>query len=126
MNGPGGTPGGTGTFFLGLALAGIGFYMFFSRVTVEMHGFRLWGYDASGGILVLFIIGLACLFYNGKSVAGWILTGASIAGLALYLILNLNFHFLSTNLTVLLIMLGLIGAGTGLILRAIRPRPEKT
>lgn len=118
IKGAGGTSGGIGMFILGLVLAGIGFYMFFSRVVVEFHAWRLWGFDGTGAILVLFVIGVAILFFNGRSLAGWIITSASLAGLLIYLVLNLNFHFLATNLIAVLIMLGLIGAGIGLITRS--------
>ena len=34
----------------------------------------MWGYSAFGLALLPLVIGIGLLFYNGKSIAGWLLT----------------------------------------------------
>lgn len=125
MRGSGGTPGGLATFLLGVALAGIGIYMVFSRVIVHAQGWSLWGFDASGAILVVFMLGLGFLFFDSRSPWGWALLIGSLAWILLYLILTVSFHFISTNLLTFLLMLAFIGAGLGLVFRSFRSAPAK-
>ena len=48
MQGAGGTPGGVGTFFLGLGMVVVGAYLLLTRVTVGSGAWLLWGYSAFG------------------------------------------------------------------------------
>jgi len=123
MRGSGGSPGGLATFLLGVALAGIGIYMVFNRVIVHSQGWSIWGLDASGAILVVFMLGLGFLFYNSRSPWGWVLLIGSLAWILLYLIMSVSFHFISTNLLTFLLMLAFIGAGLGLIFHSFRAVP---
>ena len=120
MRGAGGTPGGIGTFLMGLLLTAIGVYMFLSRVDVTLHRWYLWGYDAHGAILVVFALGIGILFFNARNVAGWVLTLGSLAAILLSIIVNLDFYFRPTNLTTTILMIGFVGVGLGLIFRSFR------
>lgn len=120
--GAGGTSGGIGQFFLGLTLFVIGMYLFLSRVIVVSALWTLWGINAFGVALIPLVLGIALLFYNAKSIAGWVLAVGSFLIIIVGIISNLSFFFLPTNLLVTLLMLALIGAGAGLMMRALRPR----
>jgi hypothetical protein len=120
--GAGGTSGGIGEFFLGLTLFVVGMYLFLSRVIVVSNLWTLLGMNAFGIALIPLVLGIALLFYNSRSIAGWVLAVGSFLIIIVGIIVNLSFFFMPTNLLVTLLMLALIGAGAGLMLRAIRPR----
>ena len=79
VRGAGGTPGGVGQFFLGLGMAVAGAYILTNRVTVTSGFWSVWGYNAFGLSLVPLIFGTGLLFFNGRSIAGWLLTFAGVA-----------------------------------------------
>ena len=122
ITGAGGTSGGIGHFFLGLALLAVGLYLFLSRVVVVSNFGTLFGFSSFGAALLPMILGIALLFYNAKSIAGWVLSVGSFAFMVIGIIMNLSAFFLPTNLPVTLMMLGLIGAGAGTMVRSFRPR----
>ena len=86
FRGAGGTSGGIGQFVLGLILLGLGLYLFLSRVIVTSNLWELFGMNAFGVALVPLVIGIALLFFDSKSIAGWVLAIGSflviIVGLA--------------------------------------------
>jgi len=123
MQGPGGTPGGTGTFLAGLAMAIAGGYLLLARVTVGSGHWLLWGYNAFGLSLVPLVIGIGILFFNGRSVAGWLLTGAGAVIILAGIIANMRIYFAPTSLFDTLVMLVLLAGGIGLMARSFRPAP---
>lgn len=118
--GPGGTPGGTGEFLIGLALVIGGGYLVLNQVTVTTGGWRFYGYSAFGLSLIPLLVGIGVLFFNGKSPAGWLLTGAGALIIFLGVITNLQVFFQPTSLFNTLLMLGGLAAGIGLIARSLR------
>ena len=122
FEGAGGTPGGMGEFFLGLVLCGIGLYLLFDRVTVHTSFWRFGGLHNSFGItLIPLLIGFGLLFFNGKSIIGWVLTLGGLLFIVVGIISNMDIYFQRTSLMNTLIMLGLLAAGLGLIARSLRP-----
>lgn len=120
--GAGGTAGGLGEFFVGLALIGIGAYLLLSRVTVHTGFWHLAsGGSAFGVTLIPMLLGIAVLFWNGRSVLGWVLAIAGFGAIIVGVIANMDIYFQQTSLTATLIMLGLMAAGAGLIVRSLRP-----
>jgi uncharacterized protein len=120
LKGAGGTPGGVPMFFIGLALAVAGGYMLTSKVTVSSGSWALWGYNSFGLSLLPFIIGTGLLFFNGRSVLGWLLTMAGVVIILAGIIMNLRIYFEPTSLFDTLMMLGMLAAGVGLLLRSLR------
>jgi len=120
MRGAGGTPGGLGEFLLGLGLIVVGGYLLMKQVMVTSGGWSLYGYDAFGLSLLPFLLGLAIVFYNGKSIAGWFLVSAGILIILAGVIANLRIHFAPTSLYNTLLMLGMIAGGVGLVARSVR------
>ncbi|MEZ4455062.1 MAG: hypothetical protein R2882_00735 [Gemmatimonadales bacterium] len=118
--GPGGTPGGTGEFLLGLALVIGGGYLVMNQVTVTSGFWSFYGYNAFGFSLIPLLIGIAVLFFNGRSPIGWLLTLGGALIIFLGVITNLHVFFQPTSLFNTLLMLGGLAAGIGLIARSIR------
>src|SRR5215207_6376479 len=73
IRGAGGTPGGIGEFFLGLLMVVIGAYLITNRILVVSSYWSLGGYSMFGLSLLPLIFGIGILFFNGKSILGWIL-----------------------------------------------------
>ena len=119
--GAGGTPGGVGEFLLGLGMAVAGAYMLTERVTVTSSYWSLWGHSAFGLSLLPLVIGIGLLFYNGKSIAGWLLTFAGAVIILAGIIMNLQIYFQATSLFSTIVMLVLLAGGIGLVARSLRP-----
>ena len=118
--GAGGTPGGLGEFFAGLAMAGGGGYLLLNQVTVSTGFWQLWGYNAFGISPIPLLIGIALVFFDGKSKLGWILTAFGSMVIVLGIITNLTINYRPTTLFNTLIILGLLAGGLGLIARSVR------
>ena len=119
--GAGGTPGGVGEFLAGLAMAVAGAYMLTESVTVTSGYWSLWGHSAFGLSLLPLVVGVGLLFYNGKSVAGWLLTFAGAVIILAGVIMNLQIYFQPTSLFNTIVMLVLLAGGLGLVARSLRP-----
>lgn len=122
LRGAGGTEGGLGTFLIGFVMAIAGGYLLTNQVTVTSGFWRIGGYNAFGLTLLPLVIGIAFLFFDGKSVTGWILTIAGAVILFVGIIMNLDIYFRPTSLFNTLIMLVLLLGGIGLVARSLRPR----
>jgi hypothetical protein len=120
--GAGGTPGGFGEFFLGLAMACGGGYLLLQQVTVSSGAWQLWGYNAFGLSLIPLLIGIGMVFFDGKSKLGWVLTTLGALIILLGIITNLTIFFRPTSLYNTLIILGLLAGGIGLIARSVRAK----
>ncbi len=120
FRGPGGTPGGVGQFIFGLGMVIAGGYLFLSNVTVMSGHWQLWGYNAFGLSLIPILIGIGLLFFDGRSVIGWILTFGGVVIILMGVIANLHIYFNPTSLTNTFIMLGLLAGGIGLVARSLR------
>jgi predicted membrane channel-forming protein YqfA (hemolysin III family) len=122
FRGAGGTEGGIGMFLIGFVMAVAGGYLLTNQVTVTSGAWHLWGYSAFGLSLLPFVVGIAFLFFNGKSPVGWVLTIAGAVILFVGIIANLEVYFRATSLFNTLAMLVLLLGGIGLVARSLRPR----
>ena len=120
--GAGGTPGGLGEFLFGLAMAAGGGYLLMNQVTVSSGLWQLWGYNAFGISLIPLLIGVGLLFFNGRSVAGWILTTLGALVILLGILTNLTIFFRPTSLFNTMIILVLLAGGLGLIAKSLRAK----
>ena len=120
QKGPGGTPGGFGEFFLGLALAIAGGFWILNQVQVTGGSWTLYGYNAFGLSLLPFLLGVGMLFYNGKSIPGWLLLGAGVVILFAGILGNLGIYWRSTSLFSALVMWVCLFGGIGLIAKALK------
>src|SRR5215470_2640565 len=126
LRSPGGTAGGIGEFLLGLALLVAGGYLFMDNVIVSTNGNGFaWGWFGGnrpfGITLIPLFIGIAFLFFNGRSVVGWLLTVASGLVILVGIIANLSVQWRPTSLYFTLVIIALMAAGIGLIARSVRP-----
>lgn len=120
----GGTSGGLGEFLIGLAMTIAGGYMLISRVVVS-SSFRNWGgYSSFGLTLVPLVIGIALVFFNGRSIIGWLLVFACAIVILANILMNLQIYFQPTSLFNTIIMLVLFAGGIGLIARAVMAHGE--
>ena len=115
----GGTPGGLFQFLIGLGMAVAGAYMLISRVTVT-SGFWNWGgYNTFGLSLIPLIFGIGFVFFNGRSVVGWLLVFVGVVIIGAGILMNLQIYFQPTSLFNTIIMLILFAGGIGLIARSV-------
>jgi hypothetical protein len=122
IRGAGGTPGGLGEFLIGFVMACAGGYLLTQQVTVTSGFWVLWGYSAFGLTLVPLLVGVALLFFNGRSALGWLLLIAGATILVAGILMNLEIYFRQTSLFNTLLMLVLLFGGIGLIARSLRTR----
>ena len=120
MRGAGGTSGGVGTFLVGLGMLVVGGYLLLTRVTVGSGAWLLWGYNAFGMSLLPLLGGIGWLFYDGRSVGGWLLAAVGALIILAGIIANLHIFFAPTSLFDTLVMLGLLAGGLGLIAHSLR------
>src|SRR5687767_8489880 len=118
--GAGGTPGGVGQFFVGLIMAGVGAYLILNQVQVTTSFWRFGQYGGFGLTLLPLLAGVAFLFYNGRSVVGWLLTSVGAAIILANVLMNMDIYFRQTTLFNTLVMLGLLFGGLGLIARSLK------
>lgn len=131
--GAGGTPGGVGVFLLGFAMACAGGWLLTNQVTVTSQyfasGFMVpvinYHMNSFGLSLVPFIIGVGFLFYNGRSIAGWLLTISGLVIILAGILMSLHIFFQPTSLFNTLVMLVLLFGGLGLALRSLKAFPRE-
>jgi hypothetical protein len=67
------------------------------------------------------LFGVGLLFWKGRSVIGWLLTGAGALFIVAGVIANMHIYFQPATLFNTIIMLVLLVGGVGLIARALLP-----
>jgi uncharacterized protein len=120
IRGAGGTSGGIGEFLIGLVMTVAGAYLLTNQVLVTSSFWTMWGYNTFGISLLPLIFGIGLLFFNGKSIIGWILLGVGIIVIFTAIIMNLQIYFQPTSLFNTIAMLVLLFGGIGLIARSFR------
>jgi hypothetical protein len=130
--GAGGTPGGTWLFFWGLALAAAGLWAFLGSVQVVTSPFGMvsgvlsHGMFGGGGaamstgmVFAPIFIGLVLLFYDARWKAGWALFYIGLALIVIEVLSRIQF-LMNVRSSHLLLMLGMVAAGIGMMLRSFR------
>lgn len=127
LKGAGGTNGGIGQFFIGLIMIIAGGYLFLNAIHVRhaFHlGYRLYSFGTfnltSGMVLIPFIFGIGLIFYNYKSILGWLLTVASLIMLGFGIISSLQFQLQDMSAFELITILVLLVGGMGLFISSFR------
>jgi hypothetical protein len=123
MRGAGGTEGGIGQFLLGLLMAVGGAYLLTQQVMVTSGFWGWFGPSTFGLSLLPLVLGIGILFFDGRSLAGWILTACGAVIIGLGILTNLRIYFAPTSLFNTLVMLLLLAGGLGLVARSLRPQP---
>jgi uncharacterized protein len=122
--GAGGTAGGVGQFFLGLAMAVAGAYLITNQVTVSSGFWGYFGPHTFGLTLLPLMFGIGLLFFDGKSVPGWVLTVGGAVIIFAGILANLQIYFQPTSLFNTVLMLVLLAGGLGLVARSLRPSAD--
>ena len=119
LRGAGGTPGGIGQFLIGTSMILVGGYLFTDRIIVTTGYWHFRGYNTFGLTLIPMLIGIGILFFNGRSIPGWLLAVGSLILILVGIIANLQLYFSPTSLTGTIIILGLLAGGIGLVARSL-------
>jgi hypothetical protein len=127
LNGAGGTSGGIGRFFLGIAMFVAGMYLLLKSIYVQ-HSFgfgnafyHVGGFSITSGMLLIpFIIGVGLLFFNYKNILGWLLSLGALVALIVGVITNIQFTLAGMSAFDILVILVLIAGGLGLFLSSFR------
>jgi hypothetical protein len=122
----GGTPGGIAEFIIGFVMTCIGGYLLSNQVSVVGSYWSFYGANTFGITLVPMLFGVAILFWNGKSTAGWVLTVAGALFILAGVIANMHIYFQPTTLFNTMVMLVLLVGGLGLIARSLAAHEAKT
>jgi uncharacterized protein len=81
---------------------------------------HFWGANGFGLTLLPLLVGIGFLFFNGRSVAGWLLTMTGCAIILAGILMNMDIYFRQTSLFNTLVMLVLLAGGLGLVARSLR------
>jgi hypothetical protein len=122
----GGTPGGLGHFVLGFIMTCVGGYLIANQVKVVGSYWSFYGANTFGITLIPMLFGVGILFWNGRSIIGWLLTGSGALFILAGVIANMHIFFQPASLFETMVMLVLLVGGLGLIARSLRSRPAKT
>src|SRR5438105_4044115 len=104
---PGGTQGGLGIFLFGCILAVAGGYLLLNQVQVYSGYSWWWGHNTFGITIIPLLLGIGLLFFNGKSLPGWILTIAGIVIIFAGILSSMSIYYAQTSLFHTLLILGL-------------------
>jgi hypothetical protein len=126
MSDAGGTPGGLGEFLIGFVMACVGGYLLSNQVTVVGSYWNFYGGSSFGITLVPMLLGVAIVFWNGKSTIGWALTAGGALFILAGVIANMHIYFRAASLFETIVMLVILVGGLALIARSIAPRNVKT
>jgi len=127
LRGAGGTPGGIGQFLGGLVMVAVGGYLLLNQVTVGGSFWDFFGFNSFGLSLLPLLVGVGFLFFDGKSVIGWVLSTIGAGIVVAGILMSMHIWFRPTSLYNTLTMLILIAGGLGLIARSLKaaaPQPS--
>ncbi|MEO5360911.1 MAG: hypothetical protein H7843_10765 [Nitrospirota bacterium] len=120
IRGAGGTSGGLGSFLIGLLMVIGGGYLLLNHVMVSTGSWYIWGHSAFGMTLIPLLFGIGILFFNGRSIVGWILTLGGGVVILFGIISRLDIYFRPTSLFNTMLMLTMLVGGLGLVARSLR------
>jgi hypothetical protein len=122
----GGTPGGIGEFIMGFVMTCIGGYLISNQVNVVGSYWSFYGANTFGVTLIPMLLGVALLFWNGKSTIGWLLTAGGALFILAGVIANMHIYFRPATLFETIVMLVLLVGGLGLIARSLAAHGTKS
>ena len=96
-------------FFTGLTMAVVGGYLLLNQVQVTTSFWNFGRYGGFGPTLLPLLAGIGFLFYNGKSIVGWVLTGLGAAIILAGILMHMDIYFRQTSLFNTILMLGSVG-----------------
>ena len=118
--GAGGTSGGVGAFVVGVLMVAAGGYLLLNQVQVTTSYWTFGGQGSFGLSLLPLLVGIAFLFFDGRSLLGWLLTAAGAVIILAGVLMHMDIYFRQTSLFNTIVMLGLLFGGIGLVARSLR------
>lgn len=109
-------------YFGGMCLVMVGFFLLFQHVKVMSGYFSWWGLSPGSSIGMLFIpllIGIGWIFYNSKSMWGWILSAVSLLTMVFTIISGLRVYFEPISVLGMIFMLLPFSLGCAMILQGM-------
>ena len=97
-----------------------GGYLILNQVQVTTSSWRFGQYGGFGLTLLPLLVGIGFLFYNGKSVIGWLLTVAGTTIILASILMNMDIYFRQTSLFNTIVMLVLLFGGLGILARSLK------
>jgi hypothetical protein len=104
----------------------IGGFLITHQVMVVGSYWSFYGANTFGISLIPMLFGVGILFWNGRSLIGWLLTIAGALFILAGVIANMHIFFRPASLFDTIVMLVLLVGGLGLIARAMRSYPAKS
>ena len=101
-------------------MAVVGGYLLLNQVQFTTSFWNFGRYGGFGLTLLPLLFGVAFLFYDGKSIVGWLLTGLGSAIVLANILMHMDVYFRQTSLFNTLVMLGLLFGGLGVLARSLR------
>ncbi len=105
---------------MGFVMACVGGYLLSNQVAVVGSYWSFYGANTFGITLIPLLLGIGMLFWNGRSILGWILTAGGALFILAGVIANMHIYFQPATLFHTLVMLILLVGGLALIARGIR------
>ena len=106
---------------IGIVLVAAGLFMLSKRVIVHT-GWYMWRIGSfnlsSGTVIIPLLIGIIWYFYNPKSLISKIIIGLSIVFIVLSIIMSVSINFTATSMFDYVLILGMVAAGFGLLLKS--------
>jgi len=109
-------------FFISLIMLSVGIYLITqnTQVVTLWHTWSIGSFRLPSGLITIpFLISIIMLFFNSKSIWGWMLFVIGLIIILITIIMSVSIIFRSTSLYNYLLMFGLTAAGFGLLLRTL-------
>lgn len=108
-------------FFGGIGLILLGLFLLFNHVHVTSGYGYFWGGSGNhiGYMMFPFLLGVGWIFYNAKSVWGWLISAVSIVMIVFSIISGLRIWFAPISMIDLIIMLVPFAIGAGWVLKGM-------
>ena len=97
-----------------------GGYLLLNQVQVTTSYWSFGGQGSFGLSLLPLLAGIAFLFFDGRSLIGWLLTAVGAVIILAGVLMHLEIYFRQTSLFNTLVILGLLFGGLGLVARSLR------
>jgi len=110
-------------YFGGIGLLMLGLFLLFNHVKVTSGYASLWGWSGAGGnigyLMLPLLLGIGWIFYNGRSVWGWLISAVSLFMIVFTVISGLRIWFAPVSMIDLIIMLVPFAIGTAYVLKGM-------
>lgn len=109
-------------YFGGIGLVMLGLFLLFNHVKVTTGYASLWGFSTAGSIgylMLPFLLGIGWIFYNSKSVWGWLISAVSLIMIVFSIISGLRIYFAPVSMIDLIIMLVPLAIGAAYVLKGM-------